>query len=210
MKRLAITIQIAFAWMAMTIQAHAAPSSLVTARLTIDEVTCSGTIVAPNVILSAEHCFKEQPAEFPFIELPEKPLPTTMLVDGYKVYILGIVFDENDHALVKVNIFFHAGAVLAKPPAVGTHIYYWGNPAGVNSVYREGYVSNYLHGEMVLDVNGFFGDSGAGIFNPDGKVVGVMSYLHALEHNGRTFKLMGVEPLEFTPLQYDLMGVSAP
>jgi V8-like Glu-specific endopeptidase len=182
-----------------------------TARLTIDDSTCSGTVVAPTVILSAAHCFKEPEDEFGSIMLlPPKPLPTTMLVDGYKVYIQAIVFDGNDHALVKVSFFFKDYALLAKMPGVGAHVYYWGNPDGIRNVYREGYVTSYDHSEMVMDVNGFFGDSGAGIFDESGKLIGVMSYINVHRHQGTSFRLMGAYPLEFTPLQYSMMGVTPP
>jgi hypothetical protein len=182
----------------------------VTARLTIDSATCSGTVVAPNVILTAKHCLVAPPPEFPFlVEIP-KPEPTTMLVDGFKVYILATVYDDNDHALVKVDHFFKDFAVLSPPAPVGTKVHYWGNPAGVNDVYREGYVSSYEHSAMVMDVNGFFGDSGAGIFDTNGRVVGVMSYIAAYGHSGLVFRLMGSYPFEFTPMQYTMMGVSPP
>lgn len=188
-------------------------SAPVTARLTIDKATCSGTVVAPNVILSAKHCFVEEVDE----EIAEmfglsiiKPLPTEMLVDGFKVYILAIVFDESDHALVKTDHFFKEFATLGKRPDVGAHVHLWGNPVGVHNVYREGYVTSYSHGEMVMDMNGFFGDSGAGIFDADGKLVGVMSYIAAQRHQGLVFRLMGSYPMDFTPLQYSMMGVTAP
>ncbi len=191
--------------------AHAA-SPPVTARLTVDEATCSGTIVAPNAILSAKHCFKdEDPTEiFPGFTILPKPLPATMLVDGYRVYIIAIVFDDADHALVKTDVTFKDFAKITKQPDVGAHVHYWGNPAGINNVYREGYVTSYVRGSMVMDVNGFFGDSGAGIFDETGRVVGVMSYIGVQQHSGMTFRLMGSYPLDFTPLQYVMMGVTPP
>jgi trypsin-like peptidase len=182
----------------------------VTARLTIDGATCSGTVVAYNVILSAQHCFEDRDEIDEILGIPPKPAPSTMKVDGYTVEIVGLVFDDNDHALVKVGFTFKDFAKLGVRPAVGAHVHYWGNPAGVNNVYREGYVTSYHHGEMVIDVNGFFGDSGAGIFDEDGKVVGVMSSIEFHRHQGLTFRLMGASELEFTPLQYSMMGVSAP
>jgi S1-C subfamily serine protease len=181
--------------------------SPVTARLDFEDGTCSGTIVAPSVILSAGHCFEEE--EDNDWQLP-MPGPTTMKVDGYKVKILAVVTDDNDHALVKVDFVFHNAAKLGKVPAVGAKVHYWGNPAGLNNVYREGYVTGYPHGDMSLDLNGFFGDSGAGIFDESGNVVGVVSYIHVLPHNGMIFRLMGAKALEFTSLQYEMMGVAAP
>jgi hypothetical protein len=193
--------------------AAAGPSSATTARLDIDGATCSGTIVAPSVILSAAHCFEDadvDPIDKFFGHVVPTPPPTSMLVDGYKVFIESIVFDDADHALVKVIFIFKDHAQLGKMPEVGAKVHYWGNPAKVNDVYREGYVTSYHHSEMLMDVNGFFGDSGAGIFDESGKVVGVMSYISPHRHDGLVFRLMGAYPLEFTALQYSMMGVTAP
>jgi V8-like Glu-specific endopeptidase len=182
--------------------AYPAPTTM---RLDFDDGTCSGTAVAASVILSAGHCFEtdEEENEWGW----KIPAPTSMLVDGYKVNILAVVKDDNDHALVKVDFVFHRWEKLSKPPAVGTHVHYWGNPGGSNNVYREGYVTSFHHSTMMLDVKGFFGDSGAGIFDEYGNVVGVISYISVHEHDGMAFTLMGAKPLEFTPLQYDMMGV---
>jgi hypothetical protein len=192
-------------------QACAGPSAGTTARLTIEGATCSGTVVAPSTILSAAHCFKDPDED----ELDKAlghaaPLPSEMLIDGYRVYIEAVSFDDNDHALVRVSFNFHERATLGPVPAVGAHVHYWGNPGGLVNAYREGYVSSYHNGEMILDVNGFFGDSGAGIFDESGKLVGVMSSLHGVRRQGIIFKLMGVQALEFTPLQYEMMGVTPP
>jgi hypothetical protein len=189
--------------------ATAADPSPATARLTIDGATCSGTVVAPSVILSAAHCFEEEENELGS-RIPPAAAPTSILVDGYKVYIEAIVFDDADHALVKVIFVFKDHAQLGQRPAVGAPVHYWGNPAKINNVYREGYVTSYHHSEMVMDVNGFFGDSGAGIFDASGKVIGVMSYISTHPHQGLVFRLMGAYPLEFTPLQYSMMGVTPP
>jgi V8-like Glu-specific endopeptidase len=180
-----------------------------TARLDFNDGTCSGTIVAPNVILSAAHCFEEEEDVMSYFGLA--PQRTTMKVDGYQVKILAYVSDDNDHELVRVDYTFKQYSRLAKLPAVGAHVHYWGNPAGINNVYREGYVTGYHNSAMMMDINGFFGDSGAGIFNSEGNVVGVISFIQVHPHGGLKFSLMGAAtPLEFTALQYDMMGVVAP
>jgi V8-like Glu-specific endopeptidase len=187
-----------------------------TAQLTINGATCSGTIVAPSAILSAAHCFKgedEEDDDDPIAKFlgHVSPPPTFMTVDGYKVFIEAITYDDADHALVKVIFTFKEYSQLShERPAVGGKVHYWGNAAGRTNTYREGYVTSYVKGEMVMDVNGFFGDSGAGIFDESGKVAGVVSYLTTNRREGMTFKLMGAYPLEFTPLQYSMMGVSPP
>ena len=170
-------------------------------RLDIAEGTCSGTVVAQNVILSAGHCFKDDDED----DLSD--MPTSMLVNGMEVKILAIVLDGNDHALVRVDFSFPSWVLIGVPPKPGTHVHYWGNPAGINNVYREGYITHYNHSAMMLDVNGFFGDSGAGIFDAFGHVVGVIGFINVSHHDGRAFTLMGADALEFTRQQYVLMGV---
>jgi V8-like Glu-specific endopeptidase len=187
----------------------AEPSGTVTARLDFDDGTCSGTIVAKDVILSAAHCFEDDDPLDKLLGHTTAP-PTSVLVDGYKVYIEAIVDDGADHALVKVIFNFKDHATLGTPPAVGGKVHYWGNAAKQTNTYREGYVASYRHGDMLMDINGFFGDSGSGIFDGSGKVVGVISFISPHKSQGLTFSLMGAYPLEFTPLQYSMMGVSPP
>jgi V8-like Glu-specific endopeptidase len=188
----------------------AEPSGTVTARLDFDYGTCSGTIVAKDVILSAAHCFDNEDELAKLLGVTPPPVPTSVLVDGYKVYIEDIVDDGADHALVKVIFNFKDHATLGPPPAVGCKVHYWGNAAKQTNTYREGYVASYRHGDMLMDVNGFFGDSGSGIFDGSGKLVGVISFISPHRSQGLTFSLMGAYPLEFTPLQYSMMGVSPP
>ncbi len=191
---------------AFLVSAALAAPPTTTLRIDLDDGTCSGTVVAPTVILSAGHCFEDEDSSDFF----GAPPPTTMRVDGYPVKILAIVTDGDDHALVKVDFTFKQYSRLAKVPAAGAHVHYWGNPAGVRNVYREGYVTGFEHARMMMDINGFFGDSGAGIFDADGNLVGVISLIQAIPHHGLVFEMMGALPLEFTPLQYEMMGVPAP
>lgn len=191
----------------------AGPSGATTAQLVINGAVCSGTVMAPSTILSAAHCFKDDDDDDPIAKFlgHVSPVPTDMTVDGYKVFIEAITYDDADHALVKVIFVFKDHAQLAhERPAVGGRVHYWGNAAKLNNVYREGYVTSYLHSEMRMDANVFFGDSGAGIFDESGKVVGVVSYLTYSQHAGVGLKFMGAYPLEFTPLQYSMMGVTPP
>ena len=180
--------------------------SLAVMRLDFDDGVCSGTAVASHTIISAAHCFEDVENELGFVTPP----PPSMKVAGYPAKILAVVFDGNDHALVKVDLEFGAYLRLAKAPPVGGSIHYWGNPAKIDNVYREGYVTSYHLGEMVMDVNGFFGDSGAGVLNERGQLVGVISFIHTEQRQGRNFSLMGASALEFTPLQYRMMEVAAP
>jgi hypothetical protein len=194
--------------LALAQAACANPPAEQSARINIDGATCSGTIVGQSTILSAAHCFQED--EGLLSDFKVTTTTTNVLVDGYKMFIVAMVFDDADHVLVKVDFIFKDHSTLGVQPPVGAKVHYHGNAAGLNNVYREGYITGYPHGEMQMDVNGFFGDSGSGIFDENGKVVGVMSFISPHAHSGIIFKLMGAYPLEFTPLQYSMMGVEAP
>jgi len=57
----------------------------------------------------------------------------------------------------------------------------------------------------LYDLNGYYGDSGSGIFNARGQLVGVMSVLAQLTDGGY-FKLVGSFPLAFTEDQWREAG----
>ena len=179
---------------------------LTVVRLEIPDGICSGTVVTPSVILSAGHCFGDVREEDQGKEAKKEP-PTSMKINGRTVKILAVVLDGNDHALVHVDFVFPYVAHLGRKPRTGAHVHYYGNPAGLDLIYREGYVASYRHSAMMLNINGFFGDSGAGIFDEFGEVIGVMNFINPHESRGLVFSLMGVDALEFTPQQYMMMGL---
>lgn len=80
-------------------------------------------------------------------------------------------------------------------------MYVLGNPGELSRIFRSGYdAGEYNAGGQHIewwDFNGFYGDSGAGIFNSRGQLVGVVSTLYQ-EANQGYMKLMGSFDLEFT------------
>lgn len=57
-------------------------------------------------------------------------------------------------------------------------VYVVGNPLGVRDVYSEGVVAGYESESMLLQMPCIYGNSGSGVFNSDGKLVGIV---YALE-----------------------------
>jgi len=57
-------------------------------------------------------------------------------------------------------------------------VYVVGNPLGVRDVYSEGVVAGYEMESMLLQMPCIYGNSGSGVFNQDGKLVGIV---YALE-----------------------------
>jgi S1-C subfamily serine protease len=90
----------------------------------------------------------------------------------------------------------------------------WGNPGGLTDQFRTGYVAgqteSYGKTAMTVQIPGFFGDSGSGLFNTDGEVVGVTSVLLPVEYQGVVFYLMGYFPIVFTKEQLDEVGYVDP
>lgn len=151
---------------------------------------CSATQIAPHVLLSASHCFRHA--------------RRGILIDGVLGRIERIVQDTNDHALVLLSDFtFNKAATLGAPAIQGEDIHYWGNPAGMEMLFRRGYVSGGTDFKVYYDANGYHGDSGAGIFNDRKELVAVVSCQASIE----VFEMMCSFPFNFTAEQLASVGV---
>lgn len=73
-------------------------------------------------------------------------------------------------------------------------------------MYRHGWEAGCLVDNnqrwTIYDINGFFGDSGSGIFDSQGRVVGVISIEHSQVYEDAYMKVMGGLPIVFTPKQW--------
>jgi len=145
-------------------------------------------------LLIASHC-----------ELPTDTLDIEAIADDY-VKVEDRLRDGNDHTILDVNVTFdrYAKVDMKDPLLQGENVYYCGNPGKYTDLLRKGYVSGYLKNgskpsdkEIVLDLNGWFGDSGSGIFNEKGEVVAVLTALAEDKGEEATLKLMFAYPFEF-------------
>jgi len=153
---------------------------------------CSGTTIAPHVIISAAHCFRTA---------------TNLIMVNDKVGMISrILQDGNDHAIVVVSedITFTTFAPIGPPVDEGDLIHYWGNPYLFDMMLRRGYVSGFSGVNTVFDVNGYQGDSGAGIFNAKGQLIAILSYLQG----EGPFVLIGSYPINFTSTQLASVGLA--
>jgi serine protease Do len=145
-----------------------------TLRLEFARGLCSGTAIGPDLILTAKHC----------LDLGG-PLAK---VGDTSVRVVGMGHDAHDTLTLRiVGVTFKTWARLGASPAQGSHIFWWGNPEGNRDIYREGYVSRSDKDMVVIDATICHGDSGAGIFNMQGEVVGVVTAMS--DPNGCTFML---------------------
>lgn len=136
-------------------------------------VTCSGTYISPNEVLTAGHCF-------------EGYQPIGMWVKG-NADTLGVAVDvekvdiTRDLALLKVRSPFpHAYAKLGKMPRVGDDVVAIGSPLGLEFITTSGivslldlpfhgFISRYIVNTAMID----HGSSGGGLFDHKGRLIGV-------------------------------------
>ena len=137
---------------------------------------CSGTAVAPRVLLTANHC-----------DLGGE----VVYLDGEATAhrIAGRVADSHDSLLVVLAdapFRDHIKIGRVAPVQQGERVYWWGSPRGMRDIYRTGYLAGAVvtpEAEMVPGATVYIiatpaamGDSGAGIYAADGRLVGVETY----------------------------------
>jgi hypothetical protein len=166
-----------------------------TMRLEVPGGVCSGTAVSRNWILTAGHCLADG--------------AKALRANGEHCEVHAIERDQQDHILVRVGgCHFKVTAKLGKAPKVGQAIWFYGNPGDFSDQLRFGRVAGYRDNAMpgmgraqMLDVTGTFGDSGSGVFNEAGVLVGVVSI------GNRSVGFMGMFPIQFTRAQLDRAGL---
>src|SRR5581483_4615554 len=162
-----------------------------------DGGVCSGTAVGPHAILTATHC--------------EVSTGQSLLIGSTRVQIVGVMRDGSDHTLLLITgaSLPHVVTGEERTLAVGESIRMVGNPGGVEQMFRRGYImggTTDSEGErlIVLDINGFPGDSGAGLIDAAGHVVGVISLIHTEWRDDPCscmMKTMAAFPLAFSQQQ---------
>lgn len=154
--------------------------------------SCSGTIVGPHSVLGATHCFG---------------FGETLSIWSQPVQILARMDDGNDHTIVRVDRTFTYWAVLARMPGPGGEVHAIGNPGDLTEAYRHGYVSGVqdIDGKLcdLYDIRGWFGDSGAGVFDDRGNLIAVISFIYTLDEGRGQLTMMGSFPLTFSAEQWD-------
>lgn len=127
--------------------------------------SCSGTVVNadPGVVLTAAHCL------MPGFALRFNGRPAKAL------RIVALSGESQDQALMRLDITFPGAAPLGPMPKEGNRARWWGNCCDRSNFYREGYVTDVGADDFTLVGTIWRGDSGAGVFNEAGELVGVVT-----------------------------------
>jgi len=179
---------------------------------------CSATAIGPHALLTASHCVAVSAA----LSVDGEEFGVVAIIsDG---------LDHSIYLLDGPEFTHYSMVDLTARPESGDHVFLFGNPAEFEDMYREGYVSGFdkpkkddipdlldlfsgkapkpkkpSKNDTVVktyyDFNGYFGDSGSGIFNLEGKVIGVTSFITGDAERGYNIKFMGGIELRFTQKQ---------
>lgn len=122
---------------------------------------CSATAVGTHTLLSATHCFEAHAG--------------VMKVDGKEAGYVIVADDGNDHVLVRMTARQEHIAEFGPKPAQGAEVFIHGNPMAIADLLRVGRVAGWNEQGMLLTGQFWKGDSGAGILDRKGRIVGVIS-----------------------------------
>lgn len=131
-----------------------------TLRLQFTDGLCSGTKIGPNTLETAKHCMTG-------------PL---VLVNDVAVEVLDVKETGKDRVEVTLEgVNWKRWAKRGPEMKQGDRVRWWGNPHGEPDTYREGYVSRVREDVVLIDATVCHGDSGSGLFNERGELVGIVS-----------------------------------
>ncbi len=151
-------------------------------HVTPDNYVCTGTLISDDLFLSAGHC-RYANGDFVYFDYQNAPNGTPRASKRFTVSQV-IEQEQNigwDYAIVRLNgspgrEFGHAN-IAAVDPAVGSTLTVIGHPSGRRKEIHAGPLLDYASGvgsnwfRHQVDTEG--GNSGAGILNDNGELIGV-------------------------------------
>ena len=152
-------------------------------RIDMQQGVCSATAVGRNLILTATHCLANG--------------NRVVSINGEPAHALERVDDGNDHTLLRVSMTFRRWAAVAPGFRPESRVFWTGTPGGNSRVYREGYVARVMPDQVWLDAQAFGGDSGGGVFDQSGRLVGVVSGSYVMQRGALRMQFTVALPLKF-------------
>jgi hypothetical protein len=192
---------------------------------------CSATAIGPHALLTASHC--NAVATHVMVDGKSTEL-LSIISDGldHSIYLLGEGIQFANYATVKLNIAPTYGddIFLFGNPGSFSDMLRKGYVSGFDKEEDDEDapslqdIFNILTGKKpkqdepkakrhivtYYDFNGYFGDSGSGIFDKEGNVVAVTSFIVSQSHLGYGEKFMGSFELRLTREQLDQARSFAP
>lgn len=151
---------------------------------TQDGGLCSATAVGRNTLLTAAHCVNRT--------------DSYIYIGAERISVSQIEVDSRDHALLRVQKRLPVWAQRGPSPKKGELVQMLGNVDGFEQLYRFGTFAGWYQGALVYDMTCGKGDSGAGIFNEQGQLIGVVSAVYV----GPIIQLCVSYPFAFTVQQW--------
>jgi hypothetical protein len=174
---------------------------------------CTAQAVSDHTLLTAEHCIV--PGGQLYVDLV--PHSKDDFAKNKPTPITNIVLDGQDHALLTTpNMTYqykiHYSPATSVAPVLGEHVYWYGNPAGVQNIARDGKIVGTIPAAEIADGKNATlfvvqapvvgGDSGSAVYDDQGNLIGVITY--GILGDGGVAPFMGFYPLAFTPAQVAL------
>lgn len=152
---------------------------------------CSATAISRKAFVTASHCLVGVTTEIRF--------------QGINRKVVRVEHDGKDHAIVMVDADLGAYARRGRPARLGERLWMVGNPMGLPQVLREGVIAKVSEDQTLIDCRCWQGDSGMGLFNANGQLVGVFNgaYTDRGPMGEVRFSFPVFLPLAFTKEQWD-------
>ncbi len=179
-----------------SLHSHIGESTVALVRMTEDgdiRPFCTGVWISKDEILTAGHCVAQEeegadPVDKKVYYVIQKEVKE-VLDDPAALHLAKVTGFDEDHDLAVIKAAEagipagHDVAELASEmPGLGEHVYVVGHPRGMYWTYTEGTVAAYREESTVgkvVQFNGtvWFGNSGGGVFDSSGHLLGVCSRL---------------------------------
>ena len=146
---------------------------------------CAGVWIDKSLMLTAAHCISNgENSEVKIINYEESLSPQTF----YKGNVIKID-KARDLSLIQCDVGNHSIAkIAAEKDKVGTKLHIIGHTKGLNWSYINGWVSAYRftkakNGNRIftqVTAPIYYGDSGGGVFNEKGELMGITSFIYSI------------------------------
>jgi hypothetical protein len=186
---------------ALAVEPDYAHAKLATMRLEHSEGVCSATAIGPHKVLTAAHCVEDAIAASVFGQhVVDRRKISTLRLGLRWARVSNVEFDDHDGAILTTDLYFTHQAKFGPKPSRGDVVFLHGNPDGYPDILLIGRVAGWSQYQKVpdtllLDVNAWYGCSGAAVFDKDGRIVGIANAIFPWPNKG--WRLTASFPLTF-------------